>query len=146
MKYFFLLITTGLLWACSGQSSQAPIDKEKALDDTANYTTIEWLDSTSQDLGKVEQGQVVEIKWRFRNSGSKPLIVNSVRPGCGCTGAEGPEQPIAPGKEGEIKAKFDTKNYPGSQHKEVYMMANTTNRNAEGHDVLKFSVDVQPKQ
>ncbi len=31
---------------------------KKALEDSANFTTIYWLDSTYQDLGKVEEGQV----------------------------------------------------------------------------------------
>ena len=145
MKFIFLFLVTGFLWACTGNDPQA-VNTEKIMKDTANYTTIEWMDSASQSLGKVDQGAVVEIKWHFKNTGNKPLVVENVRPGCGCTGAEGPKEPIPPGKEGEITAKFDTKNYPGEQHKEVYVTANNRNKTSETQDVLRFSVEVQPKQ
>src|SRR6476661_7620692 len=124
MKYLFIFLMASTFVACNNAdqpATAASIDKEKAINDKANYTTIEWLDSTTQDIGKIEQGQTVEILWHFRNSGNKPLIVANVRPGCGCTGAEGPTEPIAPGKEGVIKAKFNSQNYPGTQHKVVYV-------------------------
>jgi len=114
-----------------------------AIKDTSNYTTIEWLDSTDQHVGKIDQGQIVEITWHFKNAGVKPLIVANVRAGCGCTGAEGPKEPIAPGKEGVITAKFDSKNFPGTQRKQVYVKANNTNRNSVDQDVLNFTVDVK---
>ena len=145
MKYSFFILVTVLLAACSSSDTSASPDKEKAIQDTANYTTIEWLDSTTQNIGKVDQGQVVEITWHFKNSGNKPLVIANVRPGCGCTGAEGPTEPVAPGKESVIKAKFNTENYPGSQHKQVFVKANNSNRNGMAEDILSFAVDVVPK-
>ena len=38
----------------------------KALEDSANFTTMYWLDSTYQDLGKVEEGRVVDVAFRFK--------------------------------------------------------------------------------
>src|SRR5687768_15114344 len=63
----------------------------KALQDSANFTTIAWLDSTYQDLGKVEEGQVVDVTFRFKNTGDKPLIIADVSVSCGCTTI--PEKP-----------------------------------------------------
>ncbi|MEI9807905.1 MAG: hypothetical protein WDO16_08570 [Bacteroidota bacterium] len=45
-------------------------EKSKALKDSANYTTIEWLDPVVQDHGKIKEGQVVEITYRFKNTGN----------------------------------------------------------------------------
>jgi hypothetical protein len=146
MKYLFLLLVSGILVSCSSNDKAAPVDKEKIMKDSASYTRIEWIDSTDQNLGQVDQGKMLEITWRFKNAGDKPLIIGTVRPGCGCTGAEGPTEPIAPGKEGVINATFDTKNYPGAQHKQVYVVANNSNRNTPEKDVLNFSVDVVPKK
>jgi hypothetical protein len=152
MKYFFLFVIAGSLYACTGTDRQSSVEKatkdslnEVALKDSSKYTTIEWLDSTDQNIGKVEAGQVVEITWHFRNAGTKPLVVANVRAGCGCTGAEGPQEPIAPGKEGVIKAKFDSHNFSGVQRKEVYVRANNSNRNNTDQDVLRFEVDVTKK-
>src|SRR6187397_2841031 len=60
-------------------------DLNKALEDSANFTNILWLDSTYQDLGKVEEGQVVDVAFRFKNTGDKPLIIPNVSVSCGCT-------------------------------------------------------------
>ena|SRR5690349_17185225 len=146
MKYLVLVSLTAFLISCTGTDKPSSVDKERAMKDTAHYTTIQWLDSTDQSIGKIEEGQVVEISWKFKNSGNNPLVVSEVRPGCGCTGAEGPTRPVAPGKEGTIKAKFNSKGFQGTQHKMVTVVANNSNHNSFEGDILKFSVEVAPKK
>jgi hypothetical protein len=115
----------------------------KALEDSANFTTIQWLDSTYQDLGKVEEGQVVDVAFRFKNTGDKPLFISSVSASCGCTTIpEKPKEPFAPGQEGVIKAKFDSKNMAGERLREVYVTANT--KKSQSH-TLFLQVDVVKK-
>lgn len=94
--------------------------------DSSNFTTIQWLDS-SKSLGTIESGQVLKINYRFRNSGTKPLVIANVQPGCGCTVADYPKAPIAPGGEGEILASFDSKGKEGQQKKNITVYANTAN-------------------
>ena len=146
MKYVLFSLCALVVLSCTSTDQQSSVDKQKAIRDTANFTTIEWLDSTNQTIPKITQGEVVEITWKFKNSGDKPLVIADVHPGCGCTGAEGPSKPIAPGKEGVITAKFDSGNYPGMQHKEVYVTANNSNKNSTNRDVLRFAVEVAPKK
>ncbi len=144
MKYLFIFILSGSLWACSNaDQGTSPINqdslKRAALNDSANFTSIQWIDSTFQDLGKVNEGQVVDISWRLKNSGSKPLIIANVMPGCGCTVAEKPTEPIAPGQEGLIKAKFDSRNQSEGEHrKSITVIANTQ----ENPYYLNFKVNV----
>ena len=52
-------------------------------------------------------------------------MLQSVVPGCGCTVADYPKEPIAPGKEADITASFDSKGREGQQHKEITVTANT---------------------
>jgi len=96
-----------------------------AMADTTNYTTIQWLDSTTQDLGKIKEGSIVEISWKFKNTGDKPLIVADARGTCGCTIADKPKEPIPPGQEGTIKAKFNSQGQGPEAHKTVSVDANT---------------------
>lgn len=113
---------------------------ETAVADTKDSTTIQWIDSIQQNLGKVNKGQVAEITWRFKNTGDKPLIVSDVKAGCGCTVADKPKEPIPPGGEGFIKANFDSKSQaPGNYNKTVSVYANT--KSAREH-VLVFSAEV----
>jgi len=124
-------------------ATKQAVNLAKALEDSANFTTIQWLDSTYQDLGKVEEGQVVDVAFRFKNTGDKPLIIPTISVGCGCTTiSEKPEEPLIPGQEGVIKAKFDSKNMAGERRKEVYVSANT--KGSTSH-ILIFRVEVVKK-
>jgi hypothetical protein len=97
-----------------------------AVNDSANYTTVQWIDSTYQDIGKVKQGQVAEVSWRLKNTGTKPLVIAQVLPGCGCTVAEKPEEPIMPGGESVIRAKFNSSGqHEGEHRKYLSVVANT---------------------
>lgn len=106
--------------------------------DTANLTTIQWLDSV-KDMGTIQEGQTVKISFRLKNTGIKPLILEHVQPGCGCTLAEYPKEPIAAGKEAEIIASFDSKGKEGAQHKSINVTTNTAERNY----TLRFDVMVK---
>jgi hypothetical protein len=96
--------------------------------DTTNNTTIQWLDSTYLDLGKQKEGKEIEITFRFKNTGSKNLVIQNVTAQCGCTIPEKPEKPFAPGEEGVIKAKYNGSGHAETR-KEVYVTANTNPAN-----------------
>ena len=111
--------------------------------DSSLFTKITWLDSTSRDFGTIPEGQKLEVAYRFLNSGDKPLIIARVQPSCGCTVAEQPDEPILPGKEGVIKASFNSEGRVGINHKKLYVFANT--KGAQSNEV-QFSVLVQKKK
>lgn len=153
MRYLFLFLLSGIIFACTSTDKPSSVEQatkdsasQTMLQDSSKYTTIQWLDSIDQNIGTINQGAVIEIKWRFRNAGNLPLQIVNVRPGCGCTGAEGPKEPVAPGKEGVITAKFDSEHYPGSQRKEVFVRSNSKTRSGTAEEVLTFGVQVEPKK
>lgn len=138
------MVVAAGLFACQ-QADQSSVktltqaEKDSAVKDAANFTTIQWIDSTFQDLGKVKEGQVVEVSYRFKNAGDKNLVIADVRASCGCTVPEKPEKPIAPGEEGVIKAKFDSKGRPkGENRKDVFVTANTPENSTQ----LSFKVEI----
>ena len=45
-----------------------------------------------------------------RNTSKEPLIIEQANPTCGCTIGDYTKSPIAPGKEGWIKATYNAKN------------------------------------
>jgi hypothetical protein len=111
--------------------------------DSTQFTSIEWLDSASRDFGKITEGQKLEVSFRFKNSGEKPLVIQKVQPSCGCTIAEQPNEPIAPGGEGIIKASFNSEGHVGLNHKTLYVYANTKNSRS---NELRFAVEVEKKK
>lgn len=142
-KILFVLFAAGL-FACQNADKNAAkaltqAERDSVAQDKANFTSIQWLDSTYKDLGKVKEGQVVEVAYRFKNTGNKNLVIVNVSASCGCTIPEKPEKPIAPGEEGVIKAKFDSKGRPkGEARKDVFVKANTEPQDQQ----LSFRVEI----
>ena len=147
-RIIFIIATVAGIAACNSNNNNnnataTPLTdsaKAEALKDSANFTTVKWIDSTFKDVGNVKKGQVVEIPFVVKNTGDKPLIIAAVQPGCGCTVAEKPEKPIMPGKEEKIVAKFNSEGQSVGEHtKDIVLKANTT---PFSQHVLAFKVNV----
>lgn len=108
--------------------------------DSISTTSISW-DSTKLDYGTIPEGQKLDVAYGFTNSGNAPLVIKKVEPGCGCTVAETPTEPIAPGKKGTIRASFDSNGREGVQHKSIYVYSNASGDPQE----LIFNVEVKKK-
>lgn len=89
----------------------------------AGVTTVQIIDS-AYDFGQITEGEIVEFNFRFKNTGTNPLVVINVTASCGCTVPEKPEQPIRPGETGFIKAKFNSDKRPGETTKTVTVTSN----------------------
>lgn len=66
------------------------------------------FESETIDYGTIEKGADGLRIFKFKNSGSAPLIITKVKSSCGCTVPKKPEEPIMPGMTGEIEVKYDT--------------------------------------
>jgi len=60
------------------------------------------------DYGTIEKGADGLRIFEFTNTGDAPLIVTKVTSSCGCTVPKWSQDPILPGKTGEIQVKYDT--------------------------------------
>jgi len=149
MRLFIMILTVFIVFtACKNDDKKAAAtDKMAALTrataDSSKYTTLEWLDSADKNFGRIAEGKKLEVAFRFRNTGDQPLVIEKVQPSCGCTVAEQPEEPISPGKEGVIKASFNSEGRIGPNHKTLYVYANT--RGNRSHE-LHFEVEVEKKK
>ncbi len=113
---FFLLISTTVL-SCDVRR------KDKIADDTEaqkllalkDSTTVQIIDS-AYNFKPVTDGEKVEYSYRFKNTGTKPLVIVDATASCGCTVPQKPEKPILPGEIGFIKIVFDSKGRVGNAH------------------------------
>ena len=97
--------------------------------------TEQFFDATS------EQGSLV-AKYKFANTGSKPIRIQSVLTSCGCTTAALAKREYAPGESGEIDANFAFFGHTGRQDKRI--MVSTSD--APGQPiVLKLHVNIQER-
>jgi Protein of unknown function (DUF1573) len=143
LTVLYLLLTVVFFSCGTGDVKKTSAKSMEIPKDSSLFTNITWLDSTSRNYGSIAEGRTLEVAYRFLNSGNKPLIISRVQPSCGCTVAEQPEEPILPGKEGVIKASFNSEGRIGVNHKKIYVMANT--RGTQSNEV-EFSVLVEKKK
>lgn len=76
------------------------------------------------DFGTIEYAGNGTYDFKFKNSGSEPLIISDAKGSCGCTVPTYPKNvPIKPGETQVIKVTYDTKR-PGSFTKTVSINSN----------------------
>lgn len=83
------------------------------------------FETDMHDFGKVIEGEKLTYSFKFKNVGKSDLIIASANATCGCTVADFPRTPIAPGSQGLITVTFNTSGKMGFQHKTVTLVANT---------------------
>jgi hypothetical protein len=89
-------------------------------------TTMEF-NKMSHDFGKIKADTDNNTTFIVTNTGNNPLVIDGVKPSCGCTTSQKPENPIMPGESDEIKVVFHPKeNQLEDQKKTVRVTANTT--------------------
>jgi hypothetical protein len=93
-----------------------------------------------KDMGKVAQGEVLDVDFAIVNEGDETLEIKAVRPTCGCTVADF-DREIPAGKTGYIKSKLDTRDFSGPISKSILVM---TNDPQDPTTTLVIKTDVHP--
>ncbi|GEN76848.1 DUF1573 domain-containing protein [Chryseobacterium hagamense] len=117
----------------------APAAEQTAAASKQPLTTIA-LSESSFDFGKVKKGDKVQHVYEVTNTGSNPLIISEVKPGCGCTVPDFTKDPIMPGKKGKITLHFDSTNFDGNVSKFADVFANVEKMPVK----LTFTANIQP--
>jgi hypothetical protein len=89
------------------------------------------FDVMVHDFGTLKEGDVVNYIFKFTNKGNEPLIVQEVEQPCGCTIPSWSKAPIMPGKSGEIKVIFNSKERPGIFRKTLAVTTNMASKPGE---------------
>ena len=97
----------------------------------------------SHDFGKFkEEAGQQSYDFIVTNTGNTPLVIQNIVASCGCTTPEWTREPIAPGKEGKIKAIYDPKDRPGAFNKTLSVYTNAKPEMA----VLVIKGEVIPRE
>ena len=139
MKTKSVFLSVILVSACFMQLSAQTVEKQ-----LANLQTKEVLnqdaakvepestvtfDKYKHDFGTIKEGDgKVSVTFTFTNLSDSPLIISKVDVSCGCSSAEWTKEPVAPGKEGYVKATYDPTNriYAFNKSLTVYSNGNPT--------------------
>lgn len=78
----------------------------------------------NHDFGTVSEGPAADYEFTFTNTGKEPIILQRVQASCGCTTPSYSKDPVLPGKEGSIKASYNTNGRPGAFVKSITVVSN----------------------
>ncbi len=84
------------------------------------------FEKLEMDYGTLALGADGVRLFKFKNTGTEPLVIKNARGSCGCTVPKWPNEPIGVGKTGVIEVKYDTSR-PGPFSKAVYVETNEAN-------------------
>lgn len=65
------------------------------------------VNTEKYSFGKIKQGVPVTTYFEVTNTSDKPIVIENVTAGCGCTTPEVPKEPIAPGASSKIKVGYN---------------------------------------
>ena len=103
---------------------------------------ILFVEYDSFDFGNVIQGEQVSHTFIVKNTGVRPLIINSARGSCGCTVPEWTKNPIKKNEEAAVKVTFDSSGRSGKQKKNITLVTNSI----PNTKILTISCDVIVKK
>jgi hypothetical protein len=94
---------------------------------SAGETSIEYVEIT-HNFGNVRYPSDNLYTFKFKNTGTEPLLIESATASCGCTVPNKPEEAILPGEMGELDVIFRPKEGQQGQvvKKRVTVTANTS--------------------
>ena len=116
-----LLLALSLVTAAYSAQAQTAKPADKAAPVAGPAITFE---ESKYDFGSVVQGGTVDHVFKFKNTGTAPLIISNIGVSCGCTTPEWTKDPVLPGKTGSITAHFNSTGKMGMQNKVLTIESN----------------------
>ena len=90
-----------------------------------NYAEIKF-DTLRHNFGKFSKNDpIVKCSFKFKNTGTAPLVIHQAFASCGCTVPTFTKEPIKPGETGVIDVTYNgTDKFPGHFQKTVTVRSN----------------------
>lgn len=87
------------------------------------------FDNTTHNFGEFsESNPKVSCTFKFKNTGTGPLVIHQAIASCGCTVPQYPKEPIKPGATGEITVIYNGEGkFPGHFRKTITIRTNSEN-------------------
>ena len=148
MKHYLILAAAVLLGACS-HDKNAEVGTEgmnaaaTAASDAAANPAVDNPNVVSENeapnpnapvmtfaeaefnFGDIKANSSVQHTFTFTNTGKSPLLIQDATASCGCTTPNWTKKPVAPGAQGKMEVKFDSRGKHGIINKQVAVRANT---------------------
>jgi len=124
-RNLLLFVLCAVVNICYAQESIKSATERKTTPSEPKETIV--FDKTEHDFKTIsETGGEVEHKFTFKNTSDAPLVIIKVQATCGCTAADYSKEPVAPGKKGFIKIKYNPKGRANDFSQMVTVFSNGT--------------------
>lgn len=119
------VLATSLFVQAQTKPAERPAEKQATVVQPAATSLAEMtFEKDIHDFGTIEYAGNGTYEFKFKNTGSEPLIISDAKGSCGCTVPTYPKNvPIKPGESQVIKVTYDTKR-PGNFTKTVSINSN----------------------
>lgn len=124
---FKLMIFVIIFWLSSGLCAQPRIEFEK----------------TEINFGDINEGETINVEFRFKNTGDEQLVISSVRPSCGCTVTRLKQKKFKPGEAGIIPARFMSAGFGGTKVFKTIAVNSNDRRNPSVRLVISGNVSLK---
>lgn len=119
-----ILFLSSLLASAQGVRKDIPVSLQNCTTQNPRITFYE----REYDFGSFEpvgNNTLKSHSFRFYNTGQKPLVIQHVATGCGCTRPQYPKKPILPGDSGIVTVNYKGYGQPfGKFRKSVTVYSN----------------------
>ena len=105
---------------------QTPVAQPQAASQPATTLKPENMafKTETHEFGTITEGPAAEYEFHFVNTGKEPIVLQKVQASCGCTTPTYSKDPVMPGKEGVVKASFNTQGRVGHFEKNITVVSN----------------------
>jgi hypothetical protein len=101
-----------------------------------------FFDDPYYKFPKAIEGDQLEHRFTFTNTGSEPLVITDYKVACVCTRVYFPLKPVMPGQTGEVRVTFDSRSKSGYHDRTISIFSNADNSPYQ----LRFKVLVRKKK
>lgn len=102
----FFFICCGTAFA-QGQSANNSKEQVKEAKTSPFAGKVKFVEETV-DFGTAKLNHPATVEFKFTNVSNSPVIIENAQPSCGCTTPDWTKAPILPGKDGMIKATYNS--------------------------------------
>lgn len=113
-----------ILASCNNSGKKSINSGVNSLADTGTSKIV--FKEYEHAFGEVAEGEKISYTFKFENTGTGNLIINSAKTTCGCTVPKYDKEPIRPGDTGNIEVVFDTSDRNGMQTKTITVESNAS--------------------
>lgn len=115
-----------IIFGCSNEANNTT-GKESSLNNGSGKESVIEFETAVNDLGTIREGEQVAAWFTYKNRGSRPLVIQDIKAGCGCTVPQWNDQPLGAGESEMIKIIFNSAGKKGVQNIRISVLSNARN-------------------